>query len=284
MAPQGTKWCFTCFGDFDPNLIFDSGKLNYLGFGSEICPTSGRPHAQGFLQTKSKLRLNSVKRLFGDLNPHLELMMSSFDDNRTYCSKSGNFTEFGEFIVAGGSRGKRARELLDAGSDGEVEDPHMYRRARMQQLTHQFLSDFTPVTWEREWMKELRRLISEPADYRSIIWVYGIDGGEGKTWTAKSLWKEGWFYSSGGKVQDVMYLYSSQPTRHVVFDIPRDYQDYVNYGLMEKMKDRVIVSTKYEPVQTCVVNPIHVVVMANFLPDLKKISSDRCTVIDCNLY
>ena len=79
--------------------------------------------------------------------------------------------------------------------------------------------------------------------------------------------KEGWFYTRGGSSDNVAYQYVGFLGKDVVFDIPRDKKDYLQYSLVEMLKDRVIVSNKYEPITA--VNPgnIAVVVMSNFLPD-----------------
>jgi hypothetical protein len=48
------------------------------------------------------------------------------------------------------------------------------------------------------------------------------------------------------------------------------------------IKDSNIESNKYEPVCSAQVNNIHVVVMANFLPDYRNINEDRVVIIYCN--
>lgn len=119
---------------------------------------------------------------------------------------------------------------------------------------------------------------------RTIYWVYGAAGGEGKSTYAKMLFQKGWFYTSGGKTHDIIYQYIEDPRRHVVFDLPRCQGEFVNYGVIEMIKNRVIVSSKYEPITAACTDPVHVVVFSNYHPKPDKFSDDRIVLIDCNVY
>lgn len=73
-----------------------------------------------------------------------------------------------------------------------------------------------------------------------------------------------WFYTRGGKEENVMYLYSLELDKNVIFNHPRDKEEFINYSLIESLKDRVIVNTKYEPAYEIMLKCIHVIVFANF--------------------
>jgi len=81
----------------------------------------------------------------------------------------------------------------------------------------------------------------------------------------------------GGKTADVAYMYDNQPI--VVFDLPRDSADFTNYGTIEHMKDGQIISPKYTSVCKMFDVP-HVIVFANFLPDMNKLSVDRWRIVN----
>ena len=55
----------------------------------------------------------------------------------------------------------------------------------------------------------------------------------------------------------------------------------MQYSLIEMLKDKVIVSNKYEPITAVNSKDIVVIVMANFEPDFEKISADRIVFVDC---
>lgn len=92
-------------------------------------------------------------------------------------------------------------------------------------------------------MRVLMGKLEEPVGFWTIFWVYGPRGNEGKSLFAKYLnLTKYWFYSSSGKIENVMYLYMSNPRRHVVFDIPRNKENYINYDMIETIKDRILIA------------------------------------------
>lgn len=125
------------------------------------------------------------------------------------------------------------------------------------------------------WQKDILEILSHPSDDRSIHWVWEPDGNVGKTKLLKYI-----IYNNpneailvGGKKADC--LYSVKPHHKIVLmNIPRTYEDYVSYDAIESIKDGLFYSSKYES-EMVVMNPPHVLVMANFYPDVKKMSLDR---------
>ena len=64
----------------------------------------------------------------------------------------------------------------------------------------------------------------------------------------------------------------------VILDIPRHNLEYINYGLLEKIKDGLIYSGKYEG-RDCIFDNVHLWVFANERPDTSKMSADRWNLI-----
>lgn len=90
-------------------------KVSYLIYGKEIAST-GTPHLQGFVTLNKKTTRSGVSNMFFPCKPHVESANGSVEDNRTYCSKDGDFREFG--VVA--KPGRRCdinavREIVKAG-------------------------------------------------------------------------------------------------------------------------------------------------------------------------
>lgn len=166
-------------------------------------------------------------------------------------------------------------------SQAFVDDPSKARRIEALVKYERFLKQPCPGSYERPWQKRLDIILSKPPDQRTIYWVYGPQGNDGKTHYAKKLWHHGWYYTKGGKKDNVIYQYMNDIDRHVVVDIPRESKDYIQYDLLEMIKDRTLISNKYEPISIPDWNNAHVIVMANFLPDYEKISKDRITLIEC---
>jgi len=84
--------------------MFDEEWMSYLLWGVETCPDTGRTHLQGYLETLKKMTWTAVKAKFTGLGLpalHLEKSMGTQEENILYCSKEGEWVEFGTPIAQG---------------------------------------------------------------------------------------------------------------------------------------------------------------------------------------
>lgn len=137
---------------------------------------------------------------------------------------------------------------------------------------------------DRPWQIQLCKELEEAPDDRTIHWVYGPEGNEGKSTFVKCLMKKGWVMVNAGAAADMKDQYVQQGmTKNMVVDIPRYVQgvEYSGvYSLVEEVKNRLIASTKYRPEQVVDVSRVHVVVMSNKKPDMEMLSKDRICLHD----
>nr|WLD18019.1 replicase [Papaya leaf curl Vikaspuri alphasatellite] len=278
-------------GLFAPDLapLFENTHVSYACWQEEESPTTRRRHLQGYLQLKGQKTLNQVKALFGDLKPHLEKQRARrTDEARDYCMKeetrvSGPY-EFGDYCP-GGSHKRRQRELVIRSPVRMAEEnPSVFRRVKAKIAEEEFQKSAHEIQISnlKFWQSRLKTLLDRDPDDRTIFWVYGPTGGEGKSTFARDLYRSGsWFYTRGGSAENVPFHYIGCLGNNIVFDLPRDKKDYLQYTLTEMFKDTLIVTNKYEPLMAPLINCIHVVVMSNFLPDFEKIIFDRVHVIPC---
>ncbi|ACQ65864.1 alpha-rep [Gossypium mustelinum symptomless alphasatellite [Gossypium latifolium]] len=295
--------CFTIFfpSSSFPGLIplFENSCVSYPCWQEEESPTTRRRHLQGYLQCKGQRTLKQVKTLFGDLNPHLEKQRArKTDEARDYCMKeetrvSGPY-EFGNY-VAGGSNKRKLDDLL-GNSDNEIEEPQKYRRAM---AAIEFTSDWPHGDEDDE------DVISVGPRKPFSICIKGMAGASVCCFEFESrcphyflgLWSHWWgrkvpvcqvsgfkqklalFTWGQGYCYDVHVLYEAP--EYFSYRLSSVYYDFINYAFLEMVKNRTVYSYKYEPVgfidPTC---NVHVVVMANFLPDYERISQDRIKLID----
>lgn len=69
--------------------------ITYICYGKEVCPTTGRPHLQGYFEMgKAKTFSALTKKLPKGI--HLELAKGNADENKAYCSKENEFIEYGK--------------------------------------------------------------------------------------------------------------------------------------------------------------------------------------------
>lgn len=102
--PNGAKnWCLTlnnwCDDEFIRIQDFGRSECGYIIIGKEVGET-GTPHLQCYFQCSRKWTLAQLKRVLGH-RPHLEVARGSPEQNRTYCSKEGDFSEIGQPVQRG---------------------------------------------------------------------------------------------------------------------------------------------------------------------------------------
>ncbi|QLM02663.1 satellite replication initiator protein [Parsley severe stunt alphasatellite 2.2] len=277
---KGTMWAFTLnFVGPRPNLIFGP-QVQYAIWQHE---KKAHDHLQGFIQMKS---YNTTFKKMKELIPgaHLELCKGTVEENMNYCNKEDTRVdgpwEYGELL----KRGSNKRKVMDRYEEDpetmKMEDPDLYLRCNARRLEKEYMMSKGPANLY-PWQIELHEALMADPDDRTIIWVYGPNGSEGKSTFAKEMIKSGYYYTPGGKTENILYLYSMDPERNVVFDIPRCSKEMINYSVIEMIKNGVFSSTKYRPVDIRIVKKRHVVVMCNEMPDVTKISEDRINIIYC---
>lgn len=106
---RARSWCITLYAPpTDPDMAMDPrtvspealstvGEVVYGIFGLETCPTTNRLHLQGYVRFKNAIRFNSLRTMLRDAGfaPRLEMANGSDADNQDYCSKDGDYVEFG---------------------------------------------------------------------------------------------------------------------------------------------------------------------------------------------
>lgn len=118
------NYCFTAFQADPPT--FDVGSMHYLVYQRELCPRTGRPHWQGYVQFKKQKRIRTAQNELGLMqDSHFEKQKGSNAQARDYCKKpesraqppeQGEFGEFQEGAQEPGARNDVAQfaaALLD---------------------------------------------------------------------------------------------------------------------------------------------------------------------------
>ncbi len=101
---QWKNWTFTDYAPYVNWKAFYeeySDVIRYICWGNEICPTTGKPHLQGWIQFRFVKRLGRIKRMCGSKSLHLEPMWGREFHNEDYCKKDNDFHTYGKFISQG---------------------------------------------------------------------------------------------------------------------------------------------------------------------------------------
>lgn len=295
MATQRAKrWCFTInnYTNEDLERLVSLGSnCTYLVYGRET-GDSGTPHLQGFVIFNDSTRFNAVKSSIGS-TAHIEPARGSNEQASKYCKKDGDFEEYGEFS----KQGKRTdwddyrlwvTELERVPSRREIANrfPSLYARysGKCLEIASAFLPSPNLVSGEPRfgWQTRVSGRMEAPPNPRSIDFVVDPAGNSGKSWLTR--WAMTKFPDSCqvlriGKRDDIAY--SIDETKSIfLFDVPRTQMEFLQYSVLESLKDQLVFSPKYDS-RCKILNRVpYVCVFSNEAPDLTKLTEDRFNVIN----
>ena len=292
-GPRAKHWCFT-LNNYTPadvdRLSAQIPGVVYLVFGREV-GASGTPHLQGTVCFQSRKRLQQVKAIIGEAHCTVTRYLSQSID---YCKKDGDFTEWGNPPNTGGKGEKRSdlEEFKASVKEGivdmkELRELHSEVCALYPRFVKEYIDDRREViTVEphplRQWQQDLNAILLRPPDNRKIIFIVDTTGNTGKTWFARyfcDLHPESAQIIVPGKKADMAYV-AREDVKTYFFDCPRSKQgDFVQYDLLEEMKNGYFFSPKYESRIKRIKTP-HIVVCMNEYPDMSKLSGDRYQIIN----
>lgn len=84
-------WCFTSWTPVPESMPYN---VKYGLYSVEECPSTGRLHNQGFIETRKAITMDTVKRYLADKSAHVEPAKAGFDANYDYCSKPGAYATY----------------------------------------------------------------------------------------------------------------------------------------------------------------------------------------------
>ena len=294
---QSRRWMVTINNPTDDDyarLHSFGPQCTYLVFADEI-GESGTPHIQSFLILKGNKSRSGVSTLFPRAN--LKVARGTSLQASDYCKKDNtNVVEYGSLPGVPGNNGlyERFREWVleqptkPTGTMVAMEFPSLFlRNSRTQSFIDAIypappLVDDAPL---RDYQQSLSDSLDGPADPRKIIFVVDIHGNSGKSWFANRYFRSnptGVQILSVGKRDDLAFAVDEH--KHVfLFDLPRSTSEFLQYSVLEQLKNGLIFSNKYESrMKVMAAQFVHVVVFMNEYPDFTKLSQDRYVVLTWN--
>lgn len=290
---RAKNWVFTLNNYTDEDVAALRGvRCEYLVFGREV-GEDGTPHLQGYVCFQAAVRFTTAKNRINE-RAHLEVVRGSPEQAATYCKKEGDFEEFGVLPAGQGKRSdldafyewadEFAREKSRPPTTPEIARAHpvvLTRYPRAVSVCRLRFEGPPLVEGEpREWQRELALELEGEPDDRSIIFYVDEEGGKGKSWFVR------WWYSQHrartqvlgvGKRDDLAHMISPHK-KYFLFNVGRGQMEFFQYSILEMLKDRLVVSPKYDSkVKELEATP-HVIVFCNEVPDNTKLSEDRVII------
>jgi len=299
------RWCFTLNNPTDgekEHIVkqVQAADCQYCIIGMEV-GASKTPHLQGYYHGRSRLRLTQLKTLLG-IRIHAEMARGTDTQNKAYCSKDGSIlvelgtpSDTGKENGGGFTLAKAARSATESLSRGEgpellMADDHQWtaylRHQKTIEGTAQVLKQSKIMqghasafkdTLFRDWQCDLIKYVQDVPSPREIRWYVDYDGNTGKTFMSKYLCAVfGAIRFENGKSSDIKHAYQGE--RVALFDLSRSQEEHFNYEVLESIKNGIMFSPKYDSKQKVFDVP-HVIVFANWDPDLSKLSKDRWSIM-----
>lgn len=272
--------------------LFNGQGCIYALYGNETAPTTGTPHLQGYVCFTARKSISSVRTLLP--RAHVERAVAPREAIE-YCKKEGDFVEFGD-PTAVTFQGKRTDlddfiEWVTSVQQYPSDDviiktyPKLWLRysRKLCDLRNALRTQPALITGEhnlRQWQQSLTNRLEQPADDRKIIFVIDEAGSAGKSWFVRKYLTDhddGQFLSVG-KRDDLAHAID-ESKRIFFLDIPRGNMEYLQYGFLEQVKNRLVFSPKYNSVSKILQHQPHVVVFSNEDPDRNALTRDRYDII-----
>lgn len=245
---QCRQWLFTLNNYSDKELATidtEIQRYSYI-YGFEI-GEQNTPHLQGFIKAKNPIKFSTLKKMMP--RAHLEKAVNTTMANVKYCMKDGNF----KTNIDVSQYETRVEKILKA--------------------------EYNNITW-KNWQNNILSLIKSKPDNRKIHWYYDYTGNIGKSYLFKYIClTNNNIIIADGKKDNIFnqintLLTNNKEPEIILLDVPRTNEDYFNYGAIEQIKNGCIYSGKYEG-GVCLFKIPHIIIFANFEPDLNKWSEDR---------
>lgn len=291
MVAQSKRWCFT-LNNYDDGAVRDlvalAQECQYLVFGRETA-ASGTPHLQGFVIFQSNHRAAAAKRKINE-RAHVETARGTSKQASDYCKKEGNFEEFGELPA---NQGKRTdfedlktwvveHPSKPTAAEIAAEFGHLYiKYGRIMEWVDLIYPSVPLVEGDpTEWQRDLSDSLNDPPDDRTVVFVIDYEGGKGKTWFCKWYCREKMDSVQLLRIgrRDDIALTIKEGKSVFLIDVPRSQSEFLQYSILEQLKDGLVFSPKYES-RMKHIGRCHVVVFMNEDPDMNKLSNDRYKLI-----
>ncbi len=233
------------------SATFKKKKWKFI-LGKEVGENK-TPHIQGYVEHTHQIAFSTIQKILH--KAHIEPAKGDTMQNFKYCSKDSKFE-----------------------TNINPDDYLSFKDKLHKKLLHKF----DKIKWH-PWQQIVLDIIKTKPNDRTINWVLDLEGNTGKSFLTKYLCLTKKCIIADGKKDNIfnqlkIMLDEENEPEIIILDIPRHSKEYLNYGVIEQLKNGLVYSGKYEG-GMCIFDNVHIFIMANFHPDLSKFTEDRWNII-----
>lgn len=215
--------------------------------------------------------------------PHLQCLIKFKKKTRPYSYREGDLI-FPELRGHWGDKFGKPVKKIQKAIDYCIKDDKYITNMPIQKKIKLLCEDKL-----YKYQQFILNILKEEPDDRLIYWFYEKKGNVGKSAFTKLLCSKYGAVILSGKGSDMKYGIVSYMNKGigkiapkiVIFDIPRESLNYLSYVGIEEVKNGCFFSSKYESEMVIYNNP-HIVIFANSLPEINKVSHDRWKIYKIN--
>lgn len=254
----------------------------YFSCQLELCPTSQRLHIQAYCECKSGRQFSWYgQRKWHAVQVKKDNGASNYGNKeRTRVEGPLEFGEKKKDPKEGGEIEKKrwsdARTSAKEGRFCDIDDQIFIQYYSSLKRIHADEKAKEAIKWEYEfhpWQYQIMARLGVIED-RKIIWIYDEIGGVGKTKFSKWLGSQpNSIYLGLEKKENILYMVEKEEL--IIFDIARSEIEFLNYSIVEKLKDGAWIAGKYEGKKIYRQKDANIIVFSNSLPTYEKLSLDR---------
>jgi len=221
------NFCFTLH-DYNDNDIFNINNLNndnnnicnYIIYGKETCPNTGRKHLQGYIQCNQQYRYSEIKSKFLNDRIHIENAKGSWIQNYSYCTKDNEYTEIG----IPKKQGKR---------NDIIAIKELFNRGWTMSQLMEYTDNYQNIRMIEK-MIQYKKLDNKYYD-REVIYIYGKSG-SGKTTMAYNIINPDNFWRNNN---DLKWFDGYDSNHDVIIDEFRD--NFCEFSLLLQLLDNYMI-------------------------------------------
>ncbi len=198
-------------------------QVSYGIVGREVCPDTGRPHLQGYIEFKQQVLLSTLKNKISQ-KIHVEERRGTAQQASKYCEKEDDYDEWGDIS----EQGRR--------TDLDIVTAEIVGGARMRTVARSHPEAYVKF---HKGLRSLQATLIEPRDEVPTVTVLYGDTGVGKSRHARELTDDRYVW---GPEQDKWFDgYEGQ--KDVIFE---EFRGQLPFGQMLRMLDRYDCKVQYK--------------------------------------